>query len=379
MKIAKWLTSGFLIVALALQAAWPTLGAGQQAVNGVTTGSKTVQIGTGKRIATFVTINLNDTRLEVRPVLAHGQIGKTQSLADMAKRSGALAAINGSFFMAYNKDAYKPPWGKIVIDYKQKNDGTSGSSIGFNGNALPVIDQSTKLSSDAFEHITSAGPTLVKGGKVVVNPQAEGMNDPKLTTASSQRSFIGFTADNHLVMGTVPNVTLAQLAVICQSLGLNAAMNLDGGASSGLYAKGQILTQPGRELSNAIIVVPRTLPVIQVTWQAKPLSFSRIPVLIEGTVYVSAKEAFEKLGASVTVDQQEKLLIATKGDTVIRLSEQGRATINGKNSLSYIKTRKIAGELMVPLRFVAESMNATVGWNAQTRVASMQENKGGAK
>ncbi|WP_410595169.1 phosphodiester glycosidase family protein, partial [Bacillus sp. SIMBA_074] len=75
------------------------------------------------------------------------------------------------------------------------------------------------------------------------------MQDPKLTTLSAQRSFIGYTADNQLVMGTVPNVTLNQLAVICQSMGLQAAMNLDGGASSGLYAKGKLLTRPGRNLS----------------------------------------------------------------------------------------------------------------------------------
>jgi len=36
-----------------------------------------------------------------------------------------------------------------------------------------------------------------------------------------------------------------------QKLGAYNAMNIDGGASSGLYYKGKLLTIPGRDLSNA--------------------------------------------------------------------------------------------------------------------------------
>jgi exopolysaccharide biosynthesis protein len=38
-----------------------------------------------------------------------------------------------------------------------------------------------------------------------------------------------------------------------EKLGAQQAMNLDGGASSGLYANGKMLTAPGRKLSNALI------------------------------------------------------------------------------------------------------------------------------
>lgn len=36
-------------------------------------------------------------------------------------------------------------------------------------------------------------------------------------------------------MGTVPGATIRELAEIAKALGLVSAMNLDGGASSGLY------------------------------------------------------------------------------------------------------------------------------------------------
>lgn len=38
------------------------------------------------------------------------------------------------------------------------------------------------------------------------------------------------------------------------SLGCDRAMNLDGGASSALYAKGRVITSPGRQLNTVLII-----------------------------------------------------------------------------------------------------------------------------
>lgn len=221
----------------------------------IVSSKKVMATSAGKRTVTLVYVNLNDKNLEVKPLLAKDKIGSTESLDSMAKRAGAYAAMNGTFFNAYTD---KKAHGEIVINYEEKNEGWSGASIGFTEDNTPVIMFSGSLPRDrTYKHIISAGPTLMKGGKVTVNPQAEKMNDPKITKLSGQRSFIGYTKDKKLVMGTVPNVTVAQLAQICKALGLEAAMNMDGGASSGLYYNGKYLTKPGRLLSNALVIVPR--------------------------------------------------------------------------------------------------------------------------
>lgn len=59
-------------------------------------------------------------------------------------------------------------------------------------------------------------------------------------------------------MGTVPSVTVKQLAEVMQKMGLYNAMNLYGNASTGLYFKGKYVTIPGRLLSNGLVVVKRT-------------------------------------------------------------------------------------------------------------------------
>jgi hypothetical protein len=101
-----------------------------------------------------------------------------------------------------------------------------------------------------------AGPTLVRGGKVVVDAQSEGFSDPKILTGSGARSMIGIKANGHIVLA-VSSGTMSQIAKEMVTLGCVEAMNLDGGASSGLYASGRYLRTPGRELTNSLIFVPR--------------------------------------------------------------------------------------------------------------------------
>ncbi len=119
------------------------------------------------------------------------------------------------------------------------------------------------LNWEQVRHALGAGPRLLTAGKVSVNFQLEGMQDPKLTTYRSLRSFIGVDKQGKLVMGTVAGATVRELAEVVQKMGLVEAMNLDGGASSGLVYSGKYLTTPGRLLSNSLVVVKRTTPVVQ--------------------------------------------------------------------------------------------------------------------
>lgn len=117
---------------------------------------------------------------------------------------------------------------------------------------------------DNVRHALGAGPRLLTGGMVTVDFKQEGISDPKLTTLKGLRSFIGTTKNGLIVMGTVSSVSVKELAQVTQKLGLYNAMNLDGGASSGLFYQGKLLTTPGRLLSNSLVVVKRTAPPIKV-------------------------------------------------------------------------------------------------------------------
>ncbi|NEU63377.1 phosphodiester glycosidase family protein [Paenibacillus sp. ALJ109b] len=98
-----------------------------------------------------------------------------------------------------------------------------------------------------------AGPRLVKDGKVAVNPTSEGFKDTKILNASGARSGIAIMADGSVMLATVSGATIKEWAAVMQKLGAKQAMNLDGGASSGMYAGGKMLTSPGRLLSNTLV------------------------------------------------------------------------------------------------------------------------------
>ncbi|HBK59485.1 MAG TPA: copper amine oxidase, partial [Firmicutes bacterium] len=103
-----------------------------------------------------------------------------------------------------------------------------------------------------------AGPKLVSGGKVTYSTEsarAEGFTEAKILSMSSARSGLAVTKDGDLLMVTCTAATMAQFAQIMQALGAAEAMNLDGGASSGLAYAGKYLTKPGRALSNALVVL----------------------------------------------------------------------------------------------------------------------------
>jgi hypothetical protein len=100
------------------------------------------------------------------------------------------------------------------------------------------------------------GPRLVCGGQVSCNPVGEGFSSPKILTDSGQRSMVGYTRGGTLILATAGG-TVRQMADVMKALGCCDAMNLDGGASSGLWARGQYLTRPGRLISNALLVLPK--------------------------------------------------------------------------------------------------------------------------
>lgn len=102
--------------------------------------------------------------------------------------------------------------------------------------------------------LISAGPYLIKEGKIIVDPEKEGFKEDKITKNKANRSAIGLTKDNKLLLVTTSNVTINELAEIMYKLNTVEAMNLDGGASSGLYANGKIITKPSRKLSTVLAI-----------------------------------------------------------------------------------------------------------------------------
>ena len=114
-------------------------------------------------------------------------------------------------------------------------------------------------------HIISGGPYLIKNGDIYVDMSAQ-----KLSAIGGRnpRTAIGYTRDNHLIMltadgreGSSIGLTLMELASLMKEFGCVNAMNLDGGGSTVMYVKGQVVNKPavqgGIPLSHTLTVTKK--------------------------------------------------------------------------------------------------------------------------
>ncbi len=160
----------------------------------------------------------------------------------------AVVCINGRVEKIVNQSRQVPKNGFIVVTRKPERF-KLGDSVSYK-----TTYETTHTKASEWEDVVyalSAGPSLRINGQKTGNPKNESFTEAKILTNAAQRTFIGVTNDNTLMMGTV-SASVTQLKDIVNQLGLKSAMCLDGGASSGLYYNGNYLTSPGRNISNSI-------------------------------------------------------------------------------------------------------------------------------
>lgn len=226
----------------------------------VTSARKTFKVGSSSFSTQVVTVSLLHPKVELDVVLAGNKAGKVEDLRSIAKRSNALVAINGTFFDAYTSGSYKAPYGYLVSkgNMYHKASGDLRTIFTYDRNHLasmiPGPDFQSVYEAGHMEGALQAGPRLLTDGKVTLDVKKEGFKDPKILTGGGARSALGITKDHKLILLTTSGATIPQLAEIMKQAGAYQAMNLDGGASSGLYYNGSYLTTPGRQISNAIVV-----------------------------------------------------------------------------------------------------------------------------
>lgn len=207
----------------------------------------------------------------------------------------------------------------------------------------------------------SAGPMLLKDGVVSVNPLAEGIKEAKITTQRAQRSFIGVKKDNTLVMGTVSDVTVKELAEILKSIGVVNATNLDGGASSGLYFRGSYLTKPGRNISNAIVVTRKKTTPLRLSLNGKELLLDVDPYIKNQRTMVPLRAMMEAMGAKITLDPEPLVIHVEKSGLKLDFKiGSDKVTINGRDKLLGLPVELRNGRTFVPVRFLVELLGGSV-------------------
>jgi len=239
------------------------------------------------------------------------------------------------------------------------------------------IDFSAKEKKGApmeWTHIRTAigaGPMLIKNGKLVLDAVKEGFTGEKFTSRS-QRSFIGETADRILVIGTVPDVTISELAAILMNMNLVNAMNLDGGASSGLFYKGEVIKNTGRNISNAIVITRKKTNPVRLVLNGKELFFDTDAFVENGIVMVPMRGIVESMGAEAGWDPATGTLWACIGNTKIEMwNGNSFVKVNGTYQRLPSPVLVRYNRTHIPAEFLAELFSGTVSFDSEKNMVVM--------
>lgn len=116
---------------------------------------------------------------------------------------------------------------------------------------------------------------------------------------------------------------------------------------------------------------------INVLYNGKRISFGKYgqnPILQSGNTLVPLRSIFETMGATVDWDGATQTVTSTRGGTTVKLTI-GQRTLyrNGTAVTLEVPAQLINDTTMVPVRAVAESFNATVGWVQAAQTVTIDE------
>ena len=205
----------------------------------------------------FVNVIVVDQKKAKRRFALTALEGKLRRTSQAALDSGAIVAINGSFYNTrppYNSVCYLKINGEVIFERSGKMGDRDGGAVLIDDRGRVSVEQGDPVdlqwvSTRTEPSIIGSGPMMLQDGQRI------DMGTGAFVTLRHPRTAIG-TSGNKVYLVTVDGrskgnslgVNLNELANILKWLGAENALNLDGGGSTTMYIEGQpengIVTRP---------------------------------------------------------------------------------------------------------------------------------------
>ncbi|WP_315574528.1 phosphodiester glycosidase family protein [Oribacterium parvum] len=184
----------------------------------------------------------------LKTALASNTYGRniTDTTSNIASDNNAILAINGDYYGA-RQSGYVIRNGSL---YRNSSGNRDALAIMKNGEFEFVSEGETSaetLLQNGALQVFSFGPVLLEDGSISVTENDE----VGMAMASNPRTAIGYLGKNHYVFvvsdgrtSESAGLSLYELASFMKSLGALDAYNLDGGGSSTMVFKGEVINTP---------------------------------------------------------------------------------------------------------------------------------------
>lgn len=209
--------------------------------------------------AVYARIDLSDENLTLRAIGSNTHRETTKQTHD---RHNGILSINGGYFAATSSVSALISDGEIIAP-GPSGETPRGAFGMLNGkpqitwtlaaeDKIPfniLLPDGKKGKAFSATQAVGGGPVLMKDGKIHVTTKEEGFGGSH--TIRHPRTAIGYDGQGHLIMMVVDGrqkasagVTLPELATLMKMTGAKEALNLDGGGSSAMVAKNEVVNIP---------------------------------------------------------------------------------------------------------------------------------------
>ncbi len=186
----------------------------------------------------------------------------------------AAVVINGNFFdlvrgvinyQSKGSRQFVRIAGRVMATTQDEMEDPAAIAIDLSGKPLLLTKPEAGWESLPYPGIMATKPPLIVGGETYERPPKAGVSYKE----RHPRTAIGLTKDHHLILlivdgrtATAAGMTMAELRETMQALGCVDAINMDGGGSTTIWARGSgVLNHPSdgneRPVANAIAVIAR--------------------------------------------------------------------------------------------------------------------------
>ena len=241
---------------------------------GVGVASKGVVTGRGSFTVNYLSFDRKNPELRIMTDTGNNGDCKTNctvnSLSTYVGRRKGLAGIHGTYFCPTDYSACAGQTNSYLYPVYNSYTGTmvNNGRVKFTTQPMVAFDTSNKpyyyhqaidfVNKGTFEAANgvklqaaiSNGPAMVENKKNVLDT---GILDSKQATVKSFRGALAWKGDSIYLL-VVSGATVTDSAAVMTAMGMDYAINLDGGGSTALYNAGRYILGPGRNLPNAVLI-----------------------------------------------------------------------------------------------------------------------------
>ena len=211
--------------------------------------------------------------------------GTLETTSDLTKKTGAVAAVNGSFFNMkppYGSITYLKVDGELISPNKRGNDLITQGCVATNGCYLGIAaapdlgkkspdEASGEEGREPWENAVEGEDVLTSGPVLILNGACIDFGEESLNTTRHPRTAVGRRPDGTSIFVTADGrhreaagLSMRETQLLMAALGCSQALNLDGGGSTTMIVNGEVVNHPcdnklfdaagQRKVANAICI-----------------------------------------------------------------------------------------------------------------------------